>query len=46
MNSSRGKHLEDRNKLADFTKKVPQISEKGNDVLLGRMYLQVMMTIR
>ena len=27
-------------KLTDLTKKVEQISEKGNDFLLGRMYFR------
>ena len=46
MNSNKRKHVEARKKLTDLTKEVGQISEKGNDFLLGRMYLQVMMTIK
>ena len=32
--------------MTDLTKKVVQISEKGYDFLLGRIYLQAMMVIK
>ena len=38
MASNETKHLEPENKLTDLSKKVSQISEKGYDFLLGRMY--------
>ena len=38
MASSETKNLELENKLTGLSKKVSQISEKGYDFLLGRMY--------
>ena len=36
--SNKTKHVETRNKVTDLAKKVVQISEKGYNVLLDRMY--------
>ena len=32
------KNVDPENKLTDLTKKVEQVSEKGYDILLGRVY--------